>query len=133
MLHQNENILDYTVNKYAVSIGSSNLYQSYYVCLTESTTSTVIEYGKTYGTTEKSYNYLTITDRSDPVKARFYTFGNGEADVQVMDVQVIPRSGITQTCMGATTLDAAGHFCVAKPCHEYCDEVEGMFSNIKEI
>ncbi|CAB4035939.1 Hypothetical predicted protein, partial [Paramuricea clavata] len=44
-----------------------------------------------------------------------------------MDVQVMPRSGLTQECKGGTVLDAAGHFCVRKPCHQACDEVGGNF------
>ncbi len=128
---QSETIIDYTVNKNAVSIGSSNLYQSYYVCLTERPGSTVIEYGKTQGNTGLGDNYLTTIDREDPIYARFYTFGNGEDNVQITDIQVTPRSSLTQECKGAATLEATGRLCVARPCHQACDELEGMFHSEK--
>jgi hypothetical protein len=108
-----------------VSIGSSNLYQSYYACLTEAPESTVIEYGKTQANTNFGDNYLTIIDRTNPIHARFYTFGNGEHDVAIMDIQVMPRSDLIQECKGGTVLDYAGLFCVRKPCHQACDEIGG--------
>ena len=108
-----------------MSIGSSSLYQSYYVCLTDTPNNTIIEYGKTQGNVNFGDNYLTITDRENPVHARFFTFGNGEDDVAIMDIQVTPRSGLVQECKGGTMQDAAGHFCVRKPCHEACDELGG--------
>ena len=129
---QNETIIDYTVNKNAVAIGSSNLYQSYYVCLTERPGSAVIEYGKTQGNTRFGDNYLTTIDSENPIYARFYTFGNGEDDAQIVDIQVTPRSSLAQECMGAATLDAlGGRLCQVKPCHEACDELQGMFHSEK--
>lgn len=108
-----------------MSIGTRNLYQSYYACLTEVPESTVIEYGKTQANSNFGDNYLTIIDRTNPIHARFYTFGNGEHDVAIMDIQVMPRSGLIQECKGGSVLDAAGHFCVRKPCHQACDEIGG--------
>ena len=108
-----------------MSIGSSSLYQPYFVCLTETPESTIIEYGKTQGNNGFGDNYLTTYDRENPIHARFYTFANGEDDVTIMDIQVMPRSGLVQECKGGTLLDAAGHFCVRKPCHEACDDILG--------
>ena len=113
------------MNQNAVSIASNSLYQSYFVCLTETTNSMIIEYGKTQGNTEFGDNYLTVTDRTNPIHARFYTFGNGEDEVAIMDIQVTARSSLVQECKGGTVQDAAGHFCVGKPCHEACDELGG--------
>ncbi|XP_028399954.1 uncharacterized protein LOC114523277 [Dendronephthya gigantea] len=56
---------------------------------------------------------------------RFYTFGNGEDDVAIVDIKVTPRSGFVQECKGGTELDAEGLLCVKKPCHEACDAIEG--------
>jgi hypothetical protein len=127
ILNQGEKILNYTTNVNAVSIGSSNLYQPYYACLTETPTNTIIEYGKTQGNVKFGDNYLTTIDRSNPINARFYTFGNGEDIATIMDIQVRARSGLVQQCKGSTMHDAVGRFCVKKPCHKACDEMTGMF------
>ena len=125
IVYKGEKIVDYTINQNAVSIGSSSLYQSYYACLTESPENTVIEYGKTQGNVNFGDNYLTTIDRTNPINARFYTFGNGEDDVTIMDIQVTTRSSLVQVCKGGSMLDAIGHFCVKKPCHEACDAITG--------
>ena len=59
-----------------MSIGDALLYQSYFVCLYEKPNSTLIEYGKSLGTSDGGDIYLTHLDANDPLPVRFYAFGN---------------------------------------------------------
>ena len=122
-------IFDYTKNEDAVAIGSSNLYQSYYACLRETPATTVIEYGKTQANKSIGENYLTTVDGVHPIHARFYTFGNGEHDVEIMDIQVLPRSSLVQECKGGTVLDKSKGMCVRRVCQEpACDQPSGKLA-----
>ena len=94
-----------TVDVNAVGLGADILYQSYFVCLKETSQSTVIEYGKSQGTTANGDVYLTIIDRVNPLFVRFYSFGNGEKPMVVVDAHIIPRHLTKADCKGDTVLD----------------------------
>ena len=61
----------------AVGLGDDILYQPYFVCIRQRNEATVIEYGKSQGTTEKGEIYLSMIDKENPLYVRFYAFGNG--------------------------------------------------------
>ena len=63
---QSQKLMVSTVDVNAVGLGTAILYQSYFVCLKETSKSTVIEYGKSLSTTESGDVYLTMLDRDDP-------------------------------------------------------------------
>ena len=54
-----------TNNPNARGLGDANLLQSYFVCVTESKNTTLIEYGKTLGTAESGDIYLNMLDTSE--------------------------------------------------------------------
>ncbi|XP_031555975.1 uncharacterized protein LOC116292763 [Actinia tenebrosa] len=113
-----------TVNKNAVALGDPILFQSYFVCITETTTSrgTLIEYGKSMGTTETGNVYLSMNEYHDVLHVRFYSFGNNKEPAQVVDSHVFSRAKTKTTCKGDTQAD--GDNCVQK-CHETCDPIAG--------
>jgi len=113
-----------TVDKNAVGLGEDVLYQSYFVCLKESSESTVIEYGKSHGTTEMGDVYLTMIDTNDPLDVRFYSFGNGEEPMEVVDAHIISRHLTKANCRGATVLDNQTNMCVQN-CHIQCEPTQG--------
>ena len=101
------------------------LYQSYFVCLFEKQEGTLIEYGKTIDTKKSGDVYLVHLDTTDPLKVRFYAFGNTDASVKIWDAHVTPRDRTDAECKGATyKLDLDTNLCVPK-CHEYCDPLGG--------
>ena len=113
-----------TVDKNAVGLGENILYQSYFVCVKEGSESTVIEYGKCQGTTEMGDVYLTMIDTKDPLNVRFYSFGNGEEPMEVVDAHIISRHLTKANCRGDTVLDNQKHMCVQN-CHIQCDPAQG--------
>ena len=113
-----------TVDVSAVGLGADILYQSYFVCVKESSESTVIEYGKSQGTTEKGDVYLTMIDRDDPLYVRFYSFGTGENSLEVVDAHIISRHLTKANCRGDTVLDQKTNMCVQN-CHIQCDPTQG--------
>ena len=113
-----------TVDANAVGLGADNLYQSYFVCLKETSQSTVIEYGKSQGSTEKGDVYLTMIDVDHPLFVRFYTFGNGDYTLDVVDAHIISRHLTKANCRGDTVLDKQTNMCV-QHCHEFCDPTQG--------
>ncbi|XP_031555977.1 uncharacterized protein LOC116292765 [Actinia tenebrosa] len=117
-----------TVNTNAVALGDALLYQSYFVCVTESPTSTVIEYGKSQGTTDSGDVYLTMIDHDQPLHVRFYSFANGEEQAQVVDSHVVSRKLTTAECKGDTYRDKEEPNCVQR-CHEACAPLAGCKSN----
>ncbi|XP_031555995.1 uncharacterized protein LOC116292780 [Actinia tenebrosa] len=116
-----------TVNTNAVALGDALLYQSYFVCVTESTTSTVIEYGKSQGTTDSGDVYLTMIDHDQPLHVRFYSFANGEESAQIVDSHVVSRKLTTSECKGDTYRDKEEPNCVQR-CHEACAPLTGCKS-----
>ena len=113
-----------TVDTNAVGLGADILYQSYFVCVKEGSKSTVIEYGKSHGTTESGDVYLTMIDRVDPLYVRFYSFGNGEEPMEVVDAHIISRHLTKANCRGDTVLDNQTNMCVQN-CHIQCDPTQG--------
>ena len=114
-----------TVDVNAVGLGAAILYQSYFVCLKETPQSTVIEYGKSFTTTESGDVYLTMLDRDDPLFVRFYSFGNGEKPLEVVDTHIVSRRLTKADCRGDTVLDKQTNMCV-QHCHELCDPTQGI-------
>ena len=113
-----------TVDVTAVGLGNAVLYQSYFVCLKETSKSTVIEYGKSRGSTEFGDVYLTMIDSNDPLYVRFYSFGNGEKPLEIIDAHIISRRLTKAECKGDTVLDKLTNMCVQN-CHELCDPTLG--------
>ena len=121
---QSQKLMVSTVDVNAVGLGADILYQTYLVCLKETSHSTVIEYGKSQGTTEMGDVYLTMIDRDDHLFVRFYSFGNGEQPLDVVDAHVISRHLTNASCKGDTKLDKGTNMCV-QHCHELCDPLQG--------
>ena len=122
---QSQKLMVSTVDVNAVGLGAAILYQSYFVCLKETPKSTVIEYGKSFSTTESGYVYLTMIDRDDPLFVRFYSFGNGEKTLEVVDAHIVSRRLTKADCRGDTVLDKKTNMCV-QHCHELCDPTQGI-------
>ena len=121
---QSQKLMVSTVHINAVGLGADILYQTYFVCLEETSHSTVIEYGKSQGTTENGDVYLTMIDGDDHLFVRFYSFGNGEQPLDVVDAHVISRHLTKSSCRGDTVLDKQTKMCV-QHCHELCDPTQG--------
>ena len=120
-----------SVDVNAVGLGAEILYQSYFVCVKETSKSIVIEYGKSQGTTEFGDVYLTMIDRDYPLFVRFYSFGNGEDPMEVVDAHILSRHLTKAHCKGDTVHDKQTNMCV-QDCHVFCDPNQGMetyFSN----
>lgn len=108
----------------AVAIGDTLLYQSYFVCLYEKPDSTLIEYGKTLGTSDGGDIYLMHLDTDNPLNVRFYAFGNANKGVKIWDAHILPRDTTDADCKGDTYKDLPTNLCVQK-CHQYCDPFAG--------
>ncbi|XP_068740594.1 uncharacterized protein [Montipora capricornis] len=113
-----------TVNPNARGLGDANLLQSYFVCITETDSSTLIEYGKTLGTTESGDIYLNRLDTEQHLNVRFYAFGNGDKKVDIIDAHIVSRDLTTAICKGDTYMDYETMLCTQR-CHEDCDPLHG--------
>lgn len=113
-----------TVDRNARGLGDATLLQSYFVCVTESETSTLLEYGKTLGTTESGDIYLNMLDTSERLNVRFYAFGNSDKKLEVIDAHIVPRGTTKADCKGDTQKDLETMLCTQK-CHEDCDPLHG--------
>lgn len=113
-----------TTNKNARGLGDPSLLQSYFVCVTESESTTLMEYGKTMGTTESGDIYLNMLDITDRLNVRFYAFGNGDKDLDVIDAHIVPRDLTEAECKGDTYMDLESRLCTQN-CHEDCDPLYG--------
>lgn len=116
-----------TQKKNAVALGDSVLFQSYFVCITETETTrgTLIEYGKSMGTISSADVYLSMSDYHHPLHIRFYSFGNGREPAQVVDSHVVSRRSTETRCRGDT--EAKGDNCV-QICHKTCDPIAGKYT-----
>lgn len=85
---------------------------------------TLIEYGKTLGTTESGDIYLNMLDISESLNVRFYAFGNGDKKLDVIDAHIVPRDLTRADCKGDTHMDLETRLCTQK-CHEDCDPLHG--------
>lgn len=113
-----------TNNPNARGLGDANLLQSYFACVTESKNTTLIEYGKTLGTTESGDIYLNMLDTSQRLKVRFYAFGNGDRKLDVTDAHIVSRDLTQADCKGDTYMDLETRLCTQR-CHEDCDPLQG--------
>lgn len=118
-----------TTNINARGLGDPSLLQSYFVCVTESKSSTLIEYGKTLGTTQSGDVYLNMLDLDKPLNARFYAFGNGKKEADVIDAHIVARDQTKAECKGDTFMDLTSKLCT-QHCHEDCDPLYGKPKHI---
>jgi len=130
LLFQSQTLKVSSVDVDAVGLGDQILYQPYFVCVKQEPDATIIEYGKSQGTTEKGEIYLSMIDKEKTrLHVRFYAFGNGEDALEITDAHVLKRSLIKAECKGDTTKDVGTYMCIQK-CHEMCDPLKGMTVNI---
>ena len=94
------------------------------MCVTESESTTLIEYGKTLGTTESGDIYLNMLDVGDRLNVRFYAFRNGDKKLDVIDAHIVSRDMTKADCKGDTHMDLETRLCTQK-CHEDCDPLQG--------
>ena len=120
-----------TTDVNAVGLGADVLYQPYFVCVKETPESTVLEYGKSLGTSEKGDVYLSMIDRNDPLYVRFWSFGNADEPLEIVDAHVVSRRLTEANCKGDTVLDKESNMCV-QICHELCDPTQGLLRPPKE-
>ena len=113
-----------TTNPNARGLGDPNLLQSYFVCVTESESTTLIEYGKTMGTTESGDIYLNMLDVGERLNVRFYAFGNGDKKLDVIDAHIVSRDMTKADCKGDTHMDLETRLCTQR-CHKDCDPLHG--------
>ena len=126
LLFQSQKLKVSSVDVDAVGLGDEILYQPYFVCVKQEPDATVIEYGKSQGTTEQGEIYLSMIDKENPrLYVRFYAFGNGEDTLEITDAHVLKRSLTKAECKGDTTKDVGTNICIQK-CHEMCDPMKGM-------
>ena len=102
------------------------------MCVTESESTTLIEYGKTLGTTESGDIYLNMLDVGDRLNVRFYAFGNGDKKLDVIDAHIVSRDMTKADCKGDTHMDLETRLCTQK-CHEDCDPLHGKDWDRKKI
>lgn len=121
---QGDTLKTSTNNPNARGLGDPNLLQSYFVCVTESESSTLIEYGKTLGTTDSGDIYLNMLDTSERLNVRFYAFGNGDERLDVIDAHIVSRDMTSAECKGDTHMDLETRLCTQR-CHEDCDPLYG--------
>ena len=94
------------------------------MCITETERSTLIEYGKSLGTSDSGDVYLNLIDSEDHLNVRFYAFGNDEKAAKVMDAHLVPRALTRAECKGDTVRDRELDICVQN-CHKDCDPYAG--------
>ena len=122
---------DININLNARALGDASLYQSYFACITESEKSTLIEYGKSLGTSESGDIYLNLIDSGGHLNVRFYVFGNDQSPAKVMNAHIVSRPLTKAECKGDTVKDLETNLCVQK-CHKDCDPLAGETCNRKK-
>ncbi|PFX13522.1 C-reactive protein 1.1 [Stylophora pistillata] len=122
--YKGTSLMTSTSNLNARALGDASLYHSYFVCITESEKSTLIEYGKSLGTSESGDVYLNLIDSSGHLNVRFYAFGNDQNPAKVMDAHIVSRILTKAECKGDTVKDLETNLCVQK-CHKNCDPLAG--------
>ncbi|XP_078578146.1 uncharacterized protein LOC144863058 [Branchiostoma floridae x Branchiostoma japonicum] len=104
----------------ASSLGSSNLYQSYFVCVTEDTVNkaTTIQYGKTPDNEERPHIWLDFQFDSI-LSLHYYAFGSGMYPVKVMGVSLVDQPAQDFiVCREGTEKDDGR---CKQRCHPECD------------
>ena len=94
------------------------------MCITETERSTLIEYGKSLGTSDSGDVYLNLIDSDDHLNVRFYAFGNDENPAKVMDAHLLSRALTKTECRGDTVKDEELEICIQN-CHRDCDPYAG--------
>ena len=92
--------------------------------MTESENRSLIEYGKSLGTSDSGDIYLTTPDNEKRLNVRFYAFGNDENPAKVMDSHIVPRRLTRAECKGDTVKDLETSLC-HQLCHQDCDPLAG--------
>lgn len=113
-----------TTDPNARGLGDPSILQAYFVCVTESESTTLIEYGKTMGTTESGDVYLNLLDTTERLNVRLYAFANSRERAYVIDAHIVPRGMTEAECKGDTHKDLDSGLCTQK-CHEDCDPLFG--------
>ncbi|CAH1226468.1 Hypp105 [Branchiostoma lanceolatum] len=106
-LYKGMKLVKYEGAKSARSLGDSKLFQPYFICLDEDMAKgeTYIKYGIGSDTSETGLVYMVYNDVSPPLGIRFYSFGSGEKDVEIMDARVIDGTATGEMkCTGGTVL-----------------------------
>ncbi|XP_035667450.1 uncharacterized protein LOC118410076 [Branchiostoma floridae] len=119
-LYKSMRLLTTQLQDGASSLGSSNLYQSYFVCVTEDTISgvTTIQYGKTPDNEERPHVWLDF-EIDEILSLQYYAFGSGMYPVKVMGVSIIDQPAQDFiVCREGTRKD---HGRCSQQCHEECD------------
>lgn len=122
---QSQQLIVSTVDDNAVGLGADVLYQPYFVCVKKTSESTVLEYGKSLGTSERGDVYLSMIDTENPLYVRFWSFGNGDEPLEIVDAHVVSRHLTEANCKGDTRLDVESNMCVQN-CHELCEPTQGL-------
>ena len=87
--------------------------------MTETSERTAIEYGKSSRSTGHGEVFLTMVDVVDPLYVRWYSFGNGEDPLQVVDAHILSRQFTKATCRGENGLDETTNMCTLGTKHNY--------------
>ncbi|XP_035687282.1 uncharacterized protein LOC118423290 [Branchiostoma floridae] len=120
-LYKGMKLVKYEGAKSARSLGDSKLFQPYFICLEEDRANqrTSIRYGIGSDTSEKGMVYMVYNDAGPPLGIRFYSFGSGEKDVEIMDARIIEGEAQGEMeCTGGTIMKDGK--CV-EDCHPECD------------
>merc|ERR1719341_399215 len=92
----------------AVGLGDASLFQSFMVCSEYSPTRTRLSFSKvaadeTINEGAEINTFLQIDDEEDNIQPSFYSFGTGEREVQIVDIEPIEETGsLVMTCAGDT-------------------------------
>ncbi|XP_035687284.1 scavenger receptor class F member 1-like isoform X2 [Branchiostoma floridae] len=131
-LYKGMKLVKYEGAKSARSLGDSKLlFQPYFICLEEDHEKqrTYIKYGIGSDTSEKGLVYMVYNDAGPPLGIRFYSFGGGEKDVEIMDARIIEGGAQGEMeCTGGTVLKDGK--CV-EDCHPECNGCIPMSSGSK--
>ncbi|XP_035685611.1 uncharacterized protein LOC118422203 [Branchiostoma floridae] len=120
-LYKGMKLVKYEGAKNARSLGDSKLFQPYFICLEEDSANqrTYIKYGIGSDTSEKGLVYMVYNDVGPPLGIRFYSFGSGEKDVEIMDARIIEGGAQGEMeCTGGTVMKDGK--CVEN-CHPECN------------
>ncbi|XP_035687268.1 uncharacterized protein LOC118423284 isoform X1 [Branchiostoma floridae] len=120
-LYKGMKLVKYEGAKSARSLGDSKLFQPYFICLDEDKENqrTYIKYGIGSDTSEKGLIYMVYNDAGPPFGIRFYSFGSGEEDVEIMDARIIEGGAQGEMeCTGGTIMKDGK--CV-EDCHPECN------------
>ena len=79
--------------------------------MTETSERTVIEYGKSSRSTLNGEVFLTMIDTTNPLYVRWYSFGNGEEPLQVVNAHILSRQLTKATCRGKNGIDEETKMC----------------------